>query len=157
VLRYPLWSGLDGLLHGAVAQLGERWLCKPEVVGSIPISSTRVARPKQDFGPHRVGHPFSDNFIATWAKALGVYRPRPARSARMAERIVPGTYDRDDRLSIASSRVIAALAYRAPRTSSTCALGIGQARKGVRWMPRRREAKKDVDSCDKLRGAANKL
>jgi hypothetical protein len=26
--------------NGAVAQLGERWLCKPEVVGSIPISST---------------------------------------------------------------------------------------------------------------------
>ncbi len=25
---------------GAVAQLGERGLCKPEVVGSIPISST---------------------------------------------------------------------------------------------------------------------
>ena len=27
---------------GAVAQLGERRLCKPEVVGSIPISSTNV-------------------------------------------------------------------------------------------------------------------
>jgi hypothetical protein len=27
---------------GAVAQLGERGLCKPEVVGSIPISSTEV-------------------------------------------------------------------------------------------------------------------
>ena len=27
-------------LDGAVAQLGERGLCKPEVVGSIPISST---------------------------------------------------------------------------------------------------------------------
>jgi hypothetical protein len=27
--------------RGAVAQLGERGLCKPEVVGSIPISSTR--------------------------------------------------------------------------------------------------------------------
>ena len=26
--------------QGAVAQLGERWLCKPEVVGSRPISST---------------------------------------------------------------------------------------------------------------------
>ena len=25
---------------GAVAQLGERWLCKPEVTGSIPVSST---------------------------------------------------------------------------------------------------------------------
>ena len=31
--RYPAW-------FGAVAQLGERGLCKPEVVGSIPISST---------------------------------------------------------------------------------------------------------------------
>ena len=28
---------------GAVAQLGERRLCKPEVVGSIPISSTRFS------------------------------------------------------------------------------------------------------------------
>ena len=28
-------------LIGAVAQLGERGLCKPEVVGSIPSSSTR--------------------------------------------------------------------------------------------------------------------
>jgi hypothetical protein len=28
------------LPSGAVAQLGERGLCKPEVVGSIPISST---------------------------------------------------------------------------------------------------------------------
>jgi hypothetical protein len=29
--------------EGAVAQLGERGLCKPEVVGSIPISSTRTS------------------------------------------------------------------------------------------------------------------
>jgi hypothetical protein len=29
-------------VYGAVAQLGERGLCKPEVVGSIPISSTFV-------------------------------------------------------------------------------------------------------------------
>jgi hypothetical protein len=27
---------------GAVAQLGERRFCKPEVVGSIPISSTII-------------------------------------------------------------------------------------------------------------------
>jgi hypothetical protein len=31
----------QGLPSGAVAQLGERGLCKPEVVGSIPISSTK--------------------------------------------------------------------------------------------------------------------
>ena len=37
------------------------------------------------------------------------------------------------------------------------ALGIGQATKGAWWMPRHREAKKDVDSCEKLRGAANRL
>ena len=30
--------------EGAVAQLGERGLCKPEVVGSIPISSTKLER-----------------------------------------------------------------------------------------------------------------
>ena len=30
-----------------------------------------------------------------------------------------------------------------------------QATKGTRWMPRRQEAKKDVGSCEKLRGAAN--
>jgi hypothetical protein len=29
---------------GAVAQLGERRFCKPEVVGSIPISSTNFKR-----------------------------------------------------------------------------------------------------------------
>ena len=27
---------------GAIAQLGERWLCKPEVAGSIPAGSTDV-------------------------------------------------------------------------------------------------------------------
>src|SRR5437762_13088832 len=30
-----------------------------------------------------------------------------------------------------------------------------QATKGTRWMPRRQEAKKDVGSCEKPRGAAN--
>ena len=31
-------------ISGAVAQLGERRLCKPEVVGSIPISSMALLR-----------------------------------------------------------------------------------------------------------------
>ena len=29
--------------EGAVAQLGERLLCKQEVIGSIPFSSTNIA------------------------------------------------------------------------------------------------------------------
>jgi hypothetical protein len=32
--------GASDLKLGAVAQLGERRLCKPQVVGSIPIGST---------------------------------------------------------------------------------------------------------------------
>ena len=37
------------------------------------------------------------------------------------------------------------------------ALKFGQATKGARWMPWRREAMKDVASCDKPRGAASRL
>ncbi len=29
-------------MHGAIAQLGERLLCKQEVTGSIPVSSTTI-------------------------------------------------------------------------------------------------------------------
>ena len=39
--------------------------------------------------------------------------------------------------------------------SSVRALGNGKATKGTRWMPRRREAMKDVDSCEKPRVGAN--
>ena len=31
--------------HGAIAQLGERLLCKQEVIGSIPIGSTNFESP----------------------------------------------------------------------------------------------------------------
>ena len=30
--------------YGAVAQLGERLLCKQDVIGSIPVSSTKLSR-----------------------------------------------------------------------------------------------------------------
>ena len=36
-------------------------------------------------------------------------------------------------------------------------LYIGQATKSVEWMPWHREPMKDVISCEKLRGVANKL
>ena len=39
-------------------------------------------------------------------------------------------------------------------TSKLKKFEVGQARKGVRWMPWRQEAMKDVESCEKLRGAA---
>ena len=37
-------NGFQGFIvraHGAIAQLGERLLCKQEVTGSIPVGSTR--------------------------------------------------------------------------------------------------------------------
>jgi hypothetical protein len=36
-MRIP---GLQSATHGAIAQLGERLLCKQEVAGSIPAGST---------------------------------------------------------------------------------------------------------------------
>ncbi len=38
----PLACARNGTATGAVAQLGERLLCKQEVTGSIPVSSTRA-------------------------------------------------------------------------------------------------------------------
>ena len=35
---------LPGQVRGAIAQLGERLLCKQEVIGSIPIGSTSFKR-----------------------------------------------------------------------------------------------------------------
>ncbi len=47
--RARIHEGSEGAATGAVAQLGERRFCKPEVVGSIPISSISVARSPLSF------------------------------------------------------------------------------------------------------------
>ena len=49
-------------IGGAVAQLGERLLCKQEVVGSIPISSTNsdVSDQMSDVGLGRCSNLISD-------------------------------------------------------------------------------------------------
>ncbi len=41
----PAWANF-GAFRGAIAQLGERWLCKPEVTGSIPVGSTFTVIPR---------------------------------------------------------------------------------------------------------------
>ena len=40
--RRPGWGGAVDPRRGAIAQLGERLLCKQEVTGSIPVGSTSV-------------------------------------------------------------------------------------------------------------------
>ena len=49
-----------------------------------------------------------------------------------------------------------ALATNPGLETSMRALGVCQALKGAWWMPRCREAMKGVDSCEKLRVAANR-
>ena len=44
--------GIEGFPpYGAIAQLGERLLCKQEVTGSIPVGSTRTFRECSEKGP----------------------------------------------------------------------------------------------------------
>ena len=43
------------------------------------------------------------------------------------------------------------------RSGRTSIMRVIKRKKGIRWMPWRREAMKDVVRCDKLRGAANRL
>ena len=51
--------GIEGLPpHGAIAQLGERLLCKQEVTGSIPVGSTRTFAECSEKGA-----PFSVHFV----------------------------------------------------------------------------------------------
>ena len=47
------WLAASGIA-GAVAQLGERLLCKQEVVGSIPSSSTMIRDQKSGIGDQKV-------------------------------------------------------------------------------------------------------
>ena len=42
-MKRVLWPG--AWLYGGVAQLGERLLCKQEVIGSIPFTSTILVAP----------------------------------------------------------------------------------------------------------------
>ena len=54
--------GIEGFPpYGAIAQLGERLLCKQEVTGSIPVGSTRIWR----VGAECIekGKPFSMHFV----------------------------------------------------------------------------------------------
>jgi hypothetical protein len=65
--------------HGAVAQLGERGLCKPEVVGSIPISSTEKKRAARELETH------SKDFLRS-SKDAGVDKGQAPGGESLSER-----------------------------------------------------------------------
>ena len=70
-----IWSPITSPLHGdgAIAQLGERVLCKHEVVGSIPSGSTKFWRATagDEFGAAagRLPFPIRCNFISSFVEA----------------------------------------------------------------------------------------
>ncbi len=115
---------------GAVAQPGERRLCKAEVRSSILLGSTT----------HDASCELEPPGFLT--------RPCPDGSGRRGSRTRghPGEPYQLKSEKTASSTLHNLVADR----------NEGQATKGARWMPRRREAMKDVDSCEKLRVAANR-
>jgi hypothetical protein len=69
---------------GAVAQSGERWLCKPEVVGSIPIGSTKKtsagARPAVII-ENRIRRSFFRPLLVAKSECARWERGRPCRPA----------------------------------------------------------------------------
>ena len=62
--------------HGALAQLGERRLCKAEVTGSIPVRSIRFARFTAGAGR------FADTYLLPCARSPSRARGRDAGAAR---------------------------------------------------------------------------
>jgi hypothetical protein len=77
----PLYSPFAARLSllGAIAQLGERVLCKHEVVGSIPSGSTRLSRPEPKL-PGRSWPYVADRI------GCDRFRPKPFASTRSRER-----------------------------------------------------------------------
>jgi hypothetical protein len=57
---------------GDVAQLGERGLCKPEVVGSIPIISTKTTRHGEDGAGTLNAHSFAAGTSSRCSRSLTV-------------------------------------------------------------------------------------
>ena len=103
---------------GAVAQLGERRFCKPEVVGSIPISSTSSVQCSDAVcietrpGISCTSRPENDLFVGR--RSLTTWTGNPSESKRVVAH--PGDCDR------------ASEAWVPGRNH-------GQATKGTRWMP----------------------
>ncbi len=159
--------------------MGERLLCKQEVIGSIPFTSTtlrayalRVARHPKALERRRalrslsVGGRTTEANTGHWNERVSGSPPWCDRLRRRRRR--RGLFDIVKRLCLVSAPApFAASAARVRVTCvfvESCASGLSlrmaicnQALKGIWWMPWHQEAMKDVARCDKPRGVASKL
>ena len=128
---------------GAIAQVGERLLCKQEVGGSIPPGSTiGRARCRWRLRVRKCSEfPIASRCSAAW-KSCRFFNNLGCRLARerVPEDMLVGFLHSNQRQYDPS-----AVADR---------LGLyGQVNKRTWWMPRRQQAMKGVVACDKPRGA----
>jgi hypothetical protein len=64
------------MLFGGVAQLGERLLCKQEVIGSIPFAST-ISRKWERSPPRKDKIQKEPRIVRTWSGPMNCRRLRP--------------------------------------------------------------------------------
>ena len=132
------WPRQSTRPKGAIAQLGERVLCKHEVVGSIPSGSTRMPVRKRD----KVlpsGHRVVRRVVRYREEAILPVRVLPSGGTVANSSVtVPDRQSRQDR---EASWFFRSMPHSAINTCATSAEGWAsimraiKCRKGVRWMP----------------------
>ena len=118
---------------GAIAQLGERLLCKQEVGGSIPPGSTSIREQRSR------GRVASTPLFSAGLPAEPLFK-------KMGN-VVKALHERE-----CVRALLGCCSYQRHVTPGCLGL-YGQAIKRIRWMPWRQQAMKDVVACDKPRGA----
>ncbi len=164
---------------GAIAQLGERVLCKHEVVGSIPSGSTRwFDRRTKPQSSSLKEIKFRCEHLRCFGGLSNIVKRKHIRSWSGSVRSLDGSdllvmWAPLDRSALGCVRSKNGLFKRLPvlfskgratevssaegRTRWASIMRAIKCHKGIRWMPWRSEAMKDVVRCDKSWGAANEL
>jgi hypothetical protein len=117
-----------GAIQGAIAQLGERLLCKQEVAGSIPAGSTNLSRGLRRAATHasRAAHVW---LRASSLRARPFFKNSEVVLTHLIQAMLMVSYHQP---SFESCRI----RESAPLTPGSLGL-YGQANKRMWWMPRR--------------------
>ena len=135
--------------------MGERLLCKQEVIGSIPFSSTNNAQEvdhlvRQTRRDRKQAQSFASGLSAS-PKAVRLFFNKTEEVKRTRRNIVV-CWVRLYRPDL--PRVLGGWASQTPVTQ--CSALWDQATKCMWWMPWRSQAMKDVAACVKPRGAGKR-
>ena len=148
-----------GEARGAVAQLGERLLCKQEVIGSIPFSSTNNAWEVDRRYPSNPERLQASVVVCFWSFGQSDSVVLDVRlffnkteEVKRTRRSIVVCWVRLYRPDL--PRVLGGWVSQTPVTQ--CLALWDQATKCMWWMPWRSQAMKDVAACVKPRGAGKR-